>query len=144
MKYRLRSLMIASFAIAAFVLGIVADRVYLNINHRAPDTRLIGDWTGEDGNISFRPDGTYEVTLVVTATANGSITKTKQEPYTAQYRWVGGGEIEIYVPLFAEWLKQKPVFDGDKLTLLGAEGAVARYTRTMPNSSAPAPKLPSD
>ncbi len=142
MKYSLRSLIVIGVAIVAFLLGAVADRAYLNANRRTPDARLIGDWTGDDGNISFRPDGTYEAAFVFTATANGSITKTKQEPYTAQYRWVGGGEIEIYVPLFAEWLKQKPVFDGDKVALLGADGSVARYTRKLPNSQAPAQNTP--
>jgi hypothetical protein len=115
--------------VAGVVLGIVADRVYLNSANNEPDARLIGDWAGEDGDISFHADGTYEAASVFTTTANGSIIKSKQEPYSAQYRWVDQGTIEIYVPLFAEWLRQKPMFENDQLTLMGSEGAVARYTR---------------
>src|SRR5689334_23059212 len=111
------------------VLGIIGDRAYLSNAKHEPDARLLGDWAGVDGDISFRADGTYEAAHVFMATSSGSVTKTKQEAYTAQYRWVDQGTIEIYVPFFAEWLRQKLVFEDDQLSLLGSEGAVARYTR---------------
>ena len=69
----------------------------------------IGDWVSEEGDISFRPDGTFEAAHVFTVTANGSVAKTKQKPYVAQYRWLDRGTIE--------------------LTLLGKDGGTIRYTR---------------
>ena len=120
---------LAAALLAGVVLGVVADRAYLQFTQRTPDQRLIGDWTGEDGDVSFRQDGTYEMAPVFTATANGTVTKTKQKIHTSQYRWVDRETIEIYVPLFAQWLRQKLVFESDQLTLLGSEGVVVRYTR---------------
>ncbi len=125
---RLR-LALAAALIAGVVLGVVADRVYLRATQRTPDPRLLGDWVGEDGDISFRPDGTYEAAPIFTATANGTVIKTKQKLHTSQYRWVDRETIEMYVPFFAQWLRQKLVFESDQLTLLGSEGAVVRYTR---------------
>jgi hypothetical protein len=78
MKYSLRSQLILSIAIVAFLLGVVTDRAYLSVTPHMPDPRLIGVWAGEDGKLSFRTDGNYEAAFVVTATANGNITKTKQ------------------------------------------------------------------
>ncbi len=128
---RLRPLLaLVATLLAGVVLGIVADRVYLRVAQRAPDERLIGDWVGEAGDLSFRSDGTYESAPVVTVTASGGVTKNKLPPYTAQYRWVDRETIQMYVPILIDgWLTYKLVFEGDQLSLLGDKGRVERYTR---------------
>jgi hypothetical protein len=122
-------LTLVAVLLAGVVLGVGADRVYLGISQGASDSRLVGDWTGKDGDISFYQDGTYEMAPVFTATANGAVTKSKQKLDSGQYRWTDGETIELYVPFLEQWVRQKLVFEGDQLTLLGKDGAVVRYIR---------------
>lgn len=122
-------LALAAALLVGAVLGVVADRGYLWLTQRAPDERLIGAWAGLDGDITFRPDGTYESAPVATVTASGGVTRNKLPPYTAQYRWVDRGTIQVYVPILQEWVTWRLAFDGDQLSLLAETGAVSRYIR---------------
>src|SRR6187431_1679606 len=98
------------------LLGVLGDRLSLEITRRTSDARLIGDWVAvggaanEDNVWRFCEDGTYESALW--KKADGKFAQVWHTTY--QYRWVDREAIEMYDP-FHGWTTRKLVFEGDQV-----------------------------
>jgi hypothetical protein len=126
-------------------LGILVDRRWLRPTaadtRPAQDPRLVGRWVSDEDKtpLEFRTDGTFEYGRVTTfdVPAFGprpedvrTEKKTRVDVTTGQYRWVDGETVQVTEPnLGGAWLTSRVVIEGERLTLLGKDGTVRRYTR---------------
>ena len=110
-------IVVVAIFIAGTVVGVFADRLYLSITKRTPETRLIGTWVSESGSIQFHEDGTWDAVDLYDI-GNGT--------FTGQYRWVDQETIDLGP---WPWGRCELVFIDDKLTMKFSAGAVYRLTR---------------